>query len=83
MLDAVQIVELTDAAFDKALICSHTWYKRWIRGFVIEHTVYLKKSARFLFPHSKEDLVLHEIGHMLGYKHRWLGTMAWHGLFRM
>jgi len=79
----IVVTELDAAAWNSALLPMDCWYKSLIRAFVLGQTIYLKKGARFLFAHSKEDLVLHEIGHMLGYEHRWVGVMAWHGLFRL
>jgi len=60
-----------------------SWYKHFIRAVVSDKTIYIKSDARFLFSHSYEDLILHEIGHILGFEHRWIGVMAWHGLFRL
>lgn len=59
------------------------WYYRFIRAFRYQSVIYVNNDARFIFPWSKEDVILHEVGHILGYKHRWLGVMSWHGMFRM
>ena len=80
-----EIKELEDAEFKECV--PKVWYWPWVRAFLGWDTegpiVYINKDARFVFPWSREDLILHEVGHILGYEHRWAGVMAWHGLFRM
>jgi len=79
----IEIIELNDEEWEKETEGWDLWYKAWIRGFSKGNTIYLKKSAKFIFHESKLKLIAHELGHILGYKHSWLGIMAWHGLFRL
>lgn len=81
-IQVVEIVELEKKVF-VANVPKKIWYWRFIRAWTDMQKIYVNRNARFIFPWSREDLILHEIGHLLGYKHRWMGVMAWHGLFRL
>jgi len=79
----IRIIELNDEEWNEAIKDWRLWYKQFIRAYTWNNIIYIKKTAKFLFAHSKEDVILHEIGHILGYQHRWFGTMTWHGLWRL
>lgn len=80
-----EIIVLPDKAFYESYRCNggKVWYYFLIRAFVFKKIIYLRKNAVYIFPDSKEKIILHEQGHIDGKKHTWFGIMAWHGLFRM
>ena len=44
------------------------WFmKKFVRGFRRGEYIYIKQGTKF----GLERLILHEIGHILGYKHTW------------
>jgi len=47
------------------------WRRKLTGGVMFKDTIYIKKS-RTLF---RKRLILHEIGHVLGYKHTWKPTI--------
>jgi len=44
------------------------WYKTFCRGFTMAGIIYIKEGTWL----GLDRLVLHEIGHILGYEHTWL-----------
>lgn len=43
------------------------WYKLFCRGYVARGVIHITEGKII----GKERLIVHEIGHILGYKHTW------------
>jgi hypothetical protein len=61
-----KIIYLRDEVFEKYM--TGWWYKTFCRGFVIGDVIYIREGTWL----GLDRLVIHEIGHILGYKHTWL-----------
>lgn len=63
--------ELWKQLTDKLLRRYPAWRRKFTGGMMYADQIYIKKS-RTLF---RKRLILHEIGHVLGYQHTWKPTI--------